>query len=443
MATVLCVATRREQPAPSPADLPATVTVVVAAWRVGLLGVCCRGRGAPPDLAPLLLLAAMGVLSFQLREPTVTSRIGFSFLSIILLASGAIIGPFGAWFVGPASSVAIDRDRKVHWFQRALQRRDDGHHRRRRGLAYLLVGGPRTSQSLSGLPIIATRSACRSRRRRRPVPDQRRAPRPGSSTSTRASRSASSCGASSSAPASPTSATASSASSSSSCGSLPGSALQRGARPRAAARRALGLHPVRRRAALARRTVDTLVTALGTKEPAAVERSRRVAQARRVDRRGAGPRPAARSARSATPRRCTRSVTSGVPARLLRRPARTLSAAGAPRHRRHCVARRTDDRGHRLPRGGAFRHPAPARALRRARWSRTSSRDGDPDRRAGRLPSRPRRALTQRPGTVADRRGSRASVLRPTGASTPPSCRHAAQRARQARAGPHPTRCGS
>ena len=53
----------------------------------------------------------MGILSFQLREPTVTSRIGFSFLSIILLASAAILGPFGAWCVGLVS-VVIDRDAK-------------------------------------------------------------------------------------------------------------------------------------------------------------------------------------------------------------------------------------------------------------------------------------------------------------------------------------------
>ena len=61
----------------------------------------------------------MGILSFQLREPTVTSRIGFSFLSIILLASGAILGPFGAWCVGLVS-VVIDRDAKVRWFQRVF-----------------------------------------------------------------------------------------------------------------------------------------------------------------------------------------------------------------------------------------------------------------------------------------------------------------------------------
>jgi len=82
-----------------------------------VLGIFSWVHGRHPDLAPLLLLSAMGVLSFNLREPTVTSRIGFSFLSIILLTSAAILGPFGAWFVGAASQV-VDRDGNVKWFQR-------------------------------------------------------------------------------------------------------------------------------------------------------------------------------------------------------------------------------------------------------------------------------------------------------------------------------------
>lgn len=86
------------------------VTVVAAA-----VGVLSWAFGGMPGAGPLLLLCAMGVLSFNLREPDVGSRIGFSFLSIILLAAAVIVGPLGAMVVG-AVSVAIDR-RQRSWYQ--------------------------------------------------------------------------------------------------------------------------------------------------------------------------------------------------------------------------------------------------------------------------------------------------------------------------------------
>jgi HD-GYP domain-containing protein (c-di-GMP phosphodiesterase class II) len=107
------VTTRPEQSPPSRL-LPFYIAFVVMLALA--LGAFSWRFGRHPDLAPLLLLSGMGILSFNLREPTVTSRIGFSFLSIILLASGAILGPLGAWFVGLVSPV-IDRDPKMQWFQ--------------------------------------------------------------------------------------------------------------------------------------------------------------------------------------------------------------------------------------------------------------------------------------------------------------------------------------
>lgn len=68
----------------------AALLIAVASWRLGQL----------PDPGQLALLCAMGLLSYTLKEPDVGSRIGFSFLSIILLASAAILGPFGATLVG-------------------------------------------------------------------------------------------------------------------------------------------------------------------------------------------------------------------------------------------------------------------------------------------------------------------------------------------------------
>ena len=79
------------------------------------VGVGCLAWFATPrpEFGPLALLCGMGVISFQLREYDVGSRIGFSFLSIILVASAAIVGVFGSWLVGFVS-MAIDR-RQLRW----------------------------------------------------------------------------------------------------------------------------------------------------------------------------------------------------------------------------------------------------------------------------------------------------------------------------------------
>lgn len=140
------------QPTPS-RWLPAYIAAVVVAAVV--LGALSWQWGRRPDLAPLLLLSAMGILSFQLREPTVTSRIGFSFLSIILLASGAILGPFGAWCVG-LISVVIDRDPKMRWFQRVFNAAMTAIVGVAGGWAYALSRGSEDLGSLSGLTDIAT-----------------------------------------------------------------------------------------------------------------------------------------------------------------------------------------------------------------------------------------------------------------------------------------------
>ncbi len=66
-----------------------------------------------PAPGSLLILCALGILSYNLREPDVGSRVEFSFLSIILLASASILGPGGAWVVGLVS-VSVVRKR-VPW----------------------------------------------------------------------------------------------------------------------------------------------------------------------------------------------------------------------------------------------------------------------------------------------------------------------------------------
>ncbi len=108
------------------------------------------------DLLPLLLLSSMGILSFQLREPDVGSRIGFSFLSIILLASATIVGPLGAWIVG-LLSVTFDR-RAPRWSTTVFNMAMTAVVGAAGALAYSYVGGARADvASLEGALTI-TRS---------------------------------------------------------------------------------------------------------------------------------------------------------------------------------------------------------------------------------------------------------------------------------------------
>ena len=101
-----------------------------------------------PELGPLVILAAMATLSYRLREPDVGSRIGFSFNSIILLAAGVIVGPFGAWLVGLVS-MATDRGR-LRWAQMIFNTAMTGIIGAVGALAYLLAGGERDLASMSG-----------------------------------------------------------------------------------------------------------------------------------------------------------------------------------------------------------------------------------------------------------------------------------------------------
>jgi len=141
------VTTRPEQPPPSRL-LPYYIAFVVVLALA--LGVVSWVFGRHPDPAPLVLLVAMGILSFNLREPDVTSRIGFSFLSIILLASGAILGPFGAWFVGMVS-VVVDRDRKTRWFQNLFNVAMNGIIGAAGAWAYVLSSGAENLDEVAGL----------------------------------------------------------------------------------------------------------------------------------------------------------------------------------------------------------------------------------------------------------------------------------------------------
>jgi hypothetical protein len=112
------------------------------------IGVYTYSKFGLPDLGPLVILAAMATLSYRLREPDVGSRIGFSFNSIILLAAGVIVGPFGAWLVGLVS-MATDRG-SLRWAQTIFNAAMTGIIGAVGALAYLLAGGERDLASMSG-----------------------------------------------------------------------------------------------------------------------------------------------------------------------------------------------------------------------------------------------------------------------------------------------------
>ncbi|RKT78562.1 HD domain-containing protein [Terracoccus luteus] len=131
---------------------PASVTryISVVACAAVLVGVCSFAFGTSVDVAPLLLFCAMGVLSVRLREPNVTSRIAFSFLSIILLASAVVVGPFGAWLVGLVS-MATDRNSAMRWQAVTFNTAQASIVGGVGAWAYLLVGGAADVGGLMGL----------------------------------------------------------------------------------------------------------------------------------------------------------------------------------------------------------------------------------------------------------------------------------------------------
>lgn len=85
------------------------------------------------------MLCIMGVVSFQVREMDVGLRTAFSFLSIILVASSAIVGVLGAWAVGWVSML-IDR-RQPRWSATTFNAAMCGLLGAAAALTYRLVGG--------------------------------------------------------------------------------------------------------------------------------------------------------------------------------------------------------------------------------------------------------------------------------------------------------------
>ncbi|MEO5743178.1 MAG: HD domain-containing phosphohydrolase [Terracoccus sp.] len=104
--------------------------------------------GRVPALVSLVTLCALGILSYNLREPDVGSRVEFSFLSIILLASAAILGPGGAWVVGLVS-VSVVRKR-IPWSRWVFNIAMTSIIGAAGAWAYVLAGGPDRLGSMVG-----------------------------------------------------------------------------------------------------------------------------------------------------------------------------------------------------------------------------------------------------------------------------------------------------
>jgi len=151
----------------------ATSTTVRSRWLPAYLGaVLCLSVAIGtlawlwlprPELGPVLLLCLMGIVSFQIRELDVGLRIGFSFLSIILVASAAISGVFGAWFVGFVSML-VDRNQR-RWSATMFNAAMSGAVGAVSALTYALLGGVEGDGMLGmgtselatsvGLPLLA------------------------------------------------------------------------------------------------------------------------------------------------------------------------------------------------------------------------------------------------------------------------------------------------
>ncbi len=131
----------------TPLAVPAYI-LCVCLLACGTVAVSWILVGQPHDLVALIILCILGILSFLLREPDVGSRVGFSFLSIILLSCIVIVGPVGCALVG-ALSMALQLGRpptRVRIFNAGMTAFWAG----LGGLVYIAAGGERDLAALDG-----------------------------------------------------------------------------------------------------------------------------------------------------------------------------------------------------------------------------------------------------------------------------------------------------
>lgn len=103
-----------------------------------LVGVSLWRFGAAPDWSMIALMCVMGILGARMRQPDVGSRSGLSFSNIIVLAAGPLVGPFGAWLVGSTAISGIRGRARVRVLFNVAMIGLDG---AAGALTYLAVGG--------------------------------------------------------------------------------------------------------------------------------------------------------------------------------------------------------------------------------------------------------------------------------------------------------------
>lgn len=119
---------------------------VVVALALALLGLGWVTVGPPYDMVALVVLVALSVVSWVLRDTDVVHRVQISLISIVLLASAVIVGPVGAALVGMVATVFESRKAPtaVRLFNMAMVSAVGSVG----GLVYLLAGGEQDVASL-------------------------------------------------------------------------------------------------------------------------------------------------------------------------------------------------------------------------------------------------------------------------------------------------------
>jgi len=121
---------------------------LVCVLAVGVAVVGWVRDGPPSDPVALVILTLMGMAGWTLREPDVGSRVGFSFLSIVLLAGIVIVGPVGCAVIGALSmGLEVGRQQsRVRIFNAGMTAFWAGFG----GIVYKVVGGERNLSLLNG-----------------------------------------------------------------------------------------------------------------------------------------------------------------------------------------------------------------------------------------------------------------------------------------------------
>lgn len=129
-----------------------TYIAVVAAASV-CVGVFLYQRGPAPDWTSIAILCLMGTLGARMRQPDVGSRAGLSFANIILLSAAVLVGPFGAWLVGTTSISGFRGRAPVRVLFNVTMTGLIG---AVGATTYILAGGERQVSALVGMANLAT-----------------------------------------------------------------------------------------------------------------------------------------------------------------------------------------------------------------------------------------------------------------------------------------------